>query len=245
MPAPVDAQRLSRFWLKAAQHEHASIASFSKFSLDLMALAAPPPLLLASLQAAADEVEHARICFAMASFYGRKSYGPGALSISGSVVTDDLATAAIGALKDGCIGETTATLRAKRCVDLAEDPVVRTAFQIISVDEATHAELAWKFVGWALQTGGNTVRRALHTALSESLDESRHFLPHSTDNGGWKNSRSEANDLEKYGLLSSESRAALAIEALQLVSRTWNAYGAQQATTCEVPAEPFSSIALP
>lgn len=50
----------SEWWSLAAQQEHASIASFSKFSLELMAVGAPAALLVRAHEAALDEINHAR-----------------------------------------------------------------------------------------------------------------------------------------------------------------------------------------
>ena len=54
-------------WKKAAQEEHASIASFSRLTMQLMALGAPPELLHASIQAQADELSHAKACLHVVS----------------------------------------------------------------------------------------------------------------------------------------------------------------------------------
>src|SRR5206468_4310751 len=56
---------LEKSWLLSSLAEHASIASFSKFTLDLMALGAPLHLIEAAQQAAIDEIRHARISFDM------------------------------------------------------------------------------------------------------------------------------------------------------------------------------------
>jgi hypothetical protein len=48
-------------WQQQALGEHASIASFNAFSLQLMVNAAPPSLLRAASKAADDEVRHAQM----------------------------------------------------------------------------------------------------------------------------------------------------------------------------------------
>ena len=54
-------------WTTVARMEHASVASFARFTLDLMTFGAPPELLALAQQAAADEVRHAQLAFAVAS----------------------------------------------------------------------------------------------------------------------------------------------------------------------------------
>ena len=65
---PADVRHiLSEQWSLAARFEHASIASFNKFSLELLAVGAPGTLVAAANRAALQEVEHAQACFAAAS----------------------------------------------------------------------------------------------------------------------------------------------------------------------------------
>ncbi|MFZ5897429.1 MAG: hypothetical protein ACOY0T_40625 [Myxococcota bacterium] len=68
---------LSDEWARAACFEHASIASFNRFSLELLALGAPGDLVERANRAALDEVRHARLCFALASVYAGDDFGPG------------------------------------------------------------------------------------------------------------------------------------------------------------------------
>ena len=51
--------QVAAWWADAGEHEHASIASFSRFLLDLMALGAPRELVVGTTQAIDDEVRHA------------------------------------------------------------------------------------------------------------------------------------------------------------------------------------------
>ena len=50
-------------WLELAEAEHASIASFARNTLQLMAIGAPSYLLTASQEASIDEVKHTQMCF--------------------------------------------------------------------------------------------------------------------------------------------------------------------------------------
>src|SRR5262249_48182366 len=62
-------QRLVQEWTRAAQLEHASIAAFSRFLLELLAFGAPAELCAETISALADERRHAEICFALASHF--------------------------------------------------------------------------------------------------------------------------------------------------------------------------------
>ena len=57
---------LAEHWTAAALAEHASVASFARFVLDLGALGAPPALLADATTAMHDEIRHAQVSFALA-----------------------------------------------------------------------------------------------------------------------------------------------------------------------------------
>ncbi|WP_438024554.1 ferritin-like domain-containing protein [Sorangium sp. So ce233] len=155
-------ETLAEGWLRSALGEHASVASFARFALDLMALGAPSSLVEAAHIAALDEVGHARLCFSLASAYRGEPVGPAALPMPGGVpVAAHLVALARAAAEEGCVGETVAALMAAEQRARAEDPAVREALGAIADDEARHAELAWLTVAWAIGAGGEPVRRAV------------------------------------------------------------------------------------
>jgi hypothetical protein len=163
-------QALAGSWLEAAQAEHASIASFAKFSLELLAVGAPPELVAGAHEAALDEIEHARICFAIASHYAGHTLGPGELDVGNALaIAPSLGDAAESAALEGCVLETTAALEAKRAAELCTDPILVLALHIVAEDEARHAELAYRFVGWAAQRGDSDVRARILLGFDRGL----------------------------------------------------------------------------
>lgn len=140
---------LADHWTRAGLMEHASIAAFARFALQLLAVGAPAQLLRDAQAAMADELEHARICFAFAGAYAGRDLGPGALDVAGALA-GDLREFVVTAILEGCVGETVAALEARESAAHADDPVVRAALERIAADETRHAELAWRFVQWAL-----------------------------------------------------------------------------------------------
>ncbi len=159
------AERADR-WLAAALAEHASVASFARAMIELMAVGAPPGLIAAAARAAADEVRHAELCFTIASAYAGRDFDPGpmpALTPRGGGLCELVRTT----FREGCVAETAAALRAERALAREEDPAVRAALATIARDEVRHAELAWQTVAWALAAGGADVRAALETAAAE------------------------------------------------------------------------------
>jgi len=157
-------------WTRAAQMEHASVAAFSRFSLQLLAVGAPPSLLEDAHRAALDEIKHAELCFSLATTYAGHAIGPGPLPVDErALVGWDLLSVAVGTVEEGCVGETIAALEAQAAAELAQDDAVRAVQLRISDDESRHAELAWRFVRWALQVGGAPVRMALRDAFEQTI----------------------------------------------------------------------------
>ena len=158
---------LAARWLRAGLYEHASIASFARFTLDLMVHGAPPELLLAAQRAAADEIRHARMCFGLAAAYG-EPVEPAKLELGAALpMSADLVQLAVDTAKEGCIGETLAAIRAAEQLARATDPAVRSVLATLVEDEGEHAELAWRTLRWAVDLGGEPVRVALRGVFAD------------------------------------------------------------------------------
>jgi hypothetical protein len=162
-------ESLAEYWLAAAQMEHASVASFARLTLELLAVGAPPDLLTRAQQAGVDEVRHAQICFSLAQSYGGRAIGPGPLAVDGSLRAPTLPELAAAAAREGCVWETAAALEASVIATQARDPVLAVLLRGIADDEARHAELAWDLVRWAVQSGGEPVRQAVIAALDDAV----------------------------------------------------------------------------
>lgn len=164
---------LAEAWRTDAQMEHASIASFARFTLELLALGAPADLISSSQSASLEEVQHARLCFALASRFSGRAIGPGPLDMTHALRENSLAECAGWTVIEGCIGETIAALTARAQLDVAEDEETRRALSQIAEDEERHAALAWRFVAWALSTGGASVRASVQQAFAEGMQQVR------------------------------------------------------------------------
>ncbi len=161
---------LAAAWTADALLEHASVASFARFSLALLAAGAPAELVTLAHRAALDEVRHAQLCFALASAYAGESVGPGPFPVGERVeVGGGLAALAASTVREGCVGETVAAVVAAEQLARATDPAVRAALTRIADDEARHAELAWRTVAWALEIGGDDVREAVALAFRAAM----------------------------------------------------------------------------
>jgi hypothetical protein len=135
-----------------ARLEHASIAAFARLSLSLLAFGAPPDLVEDCHRAALDEIRHAQISFTLAG----AALGPApSRALADLRAHRSLADLAEETYRDGCIGETIASLDLHA---IAPD---------MAADEARHAELGWRIVEWALASRDEEVRARIEHATRE------------------------------------------------------------------------------
>jgi hypothetical protein len=170
-PDAITCDALADHWRRCAQMEHASVAAFARYCLDLLSLGAPPELLQAAQQAMADEVEHAQLCFSLASAYAGKPCGPGFLPSDGALVDRDRERILDDVVREGCIGETLAAAEAIEALAQAEDPVVRGVLARIAEDELRHAALAWRHVRWALEDVSPVERSRILAIVRTAVNE--------------------------------------------------------------------------
>ncbi len=180
---------LAAAYLKDATEEHASIAAFARFSMLLLAVGAPADLVAACQRAGSDEIEHAKIAFALARRYGGEVAGPGPLEIHDALTARTLLDVVVLTAHEGCVGETLGAAIAREQAAVATDPDVKRALEKIHKDEIRHAELAWRFVRWAIDVGGEPVRAAACLAIDEGLAAALAFeekpLPAGVDLATW------------------------------------------------------------
>jgi hypothetical protein len=200
---------LARYWHDAALMEHASIAAFARFVLDLMSLGAPPELVEDATRAMLDESRHTQACFGLANAFAGASFGPSPLSVQGSLDQRSLRDIVITTVREGCIGETVAAMEAAEALAHATDPAVRSTLARITADELSHAALAFRFVRWAIAHFGEEVRKIADQTFEAELSAGP--------------ARVEASELAvpSHGLLSTAQRAELRSRALaELVAPT-------------------------
>jgi len=158
--------------LEQARLEHASVASFARASLELIALGAPPDLLRDTARAMQDEIEHARLCFAIARAHGAGDAGPGPLDLAGALPNGvDPARIAYAVAYEGCVGETLGAAEAAEESREAADPVLREVLARIAEDEQRHAALAWRTLAWLGATFGPDARVAASRGVDDALRE--------------------------------------------------------------------------
>jgi hypothetical protein len=177
------ALRIAAEWREDARMEHASIASFARFTLDLLAFGAPAELIELTQRAALDEIEHTRLCFTLATRYDGREVGPAALPMEGVHTAASLWDAATSAFDEGCVGETLAAAFAHAARAGARDPEVVRVLERIADQEARHAELAWRFVAWCTTRLGSDLTHELTRRFEQQLTASAapHLEPPEAD----------------------------------------------------------------
>lgn len=144
-------EQVAAHWANAGCSEHASIASFSKFLMELLSLGAPRALVEGTTQAIRDEIEHATSCFNIASAYAGVTLGPLKVDIQDSLnQSHDIVHILRAVIEEGCVGESLAAAQALHESQHAQAPQIKAALLKIHQDELEHALLAWRFVGWLL-----------------------------------------------------------------------------------------------
>jgi hypothetical protein len=199
---------LNKHFTRAGLMEHASIAAFARFQLQLLALGAPADLTVATNEALVDETRHARICFTLARRFGQAPLGPAALPVYGALDQFDMETTLATTLLEGCLGETSAALEARHASLCCTDESIQNALSAIADDESRHAALAFRFVRFALQRNPELTQTVVR--FFDELSQQR-FKETTIDD--W----TTHHDLRAYGVLSASERSALAQDAARSI----------------------------
>jgi hypothetical protein len=164
--------RLADYWAEIGQFEHASIASFARFAMQLLQLGAPPQLLLDTHAAMADEVRHAQRAFGLASAYRGEAVGPGPIDVQAAMPSAaDVYEIVESLIVEACVGETLSALEAVEVATHVEDPAIAAVLERIGQDELRHAALGWRSLRWLLDQGDAQLRAFALARLDRAVAE--------------------------------------------------------------------------
>ena len=183
---------LVEYWTQRALGEHASVASFSAFSIALMTNQAPSNLVEGALKAGLDEVRHAKTSFEIASILAGKAISPGPLPPSNHEFHNDLTSLAVAVAREGCVDETisafAAAAEAVHITEVLEQGIqesvysnvdrdtltfIRDELAKIAVDESGHSALAWKTLRWVCSINSSSCDTVYNDVFNESTLENR------------------------------------------------------------------------
>jgi hypothetical protein len=160
-PARVEGDVVGRWAAATAHAEAASVAAFMALRDELAAHGAPEDLIARALEAARDEVRHARMMTRIALRRGAVPARPRFDRIE----VRELEDLAIENAVEGCVRETWAALEATFAARAATDSDIRAVMGRIAIDETRHAELARDIDEW--------VRTRLDAAAVERIEAAR------------------------------------------------------------------------
>lgn len=191
-------------WVRRGKDEFVSVASFNRFSLDLLRFGAPADLVMAAQRAALEEAGHTKLSFSLATRLAATRLSASQLMPEPKLVVPDnlplsvsVVEMATHAFKEACVGELVASVMAKiqlqcvasvhknrcvgsnnrGCMDLKK--MVET-LQIILSEETGHTALAFETVRWATAQDANAldaVTAALEAILEHNqMDPTIHAL---------------------------------------------------------------------
>ncbi|MCB9529902.1 MAG: ferritin-like domain-containing protein [Myxococcales bacterium] len=163
---------LAAWWQGIAALEHASVASFARTTLQLLALGAPAELVLDTQRAAADEVEHARLAYGLAAAYAGRPLGPAPLPLADLALATDRRDVITALIDEGCVGETLGAAEAQ-AIAAAADPTVAAVGDRLAADEARHAALAWRTLRWLLDDADDATHAAAADAFTQAIHRAR------------------------------------------------------------------------
>lgn len=144
-------------WTEVALDEHASIASFARHQLELLAHGAPLELVEAVALAQLDEARHTQLALEIARSFGAEPViGPLDTGFEPRASLEDVLVAVA---EEGCLGETLAAVECAVAAQRAHSPAVQRALEQIAADEAEHAALAWRTLQWGLPRLEPSARR--------------------------------------------------------------------------------------
>ena len=121
----------------------------------------------------ADETEHARLAFSLASAYASRELGPGPLALDGAIAQVSPRSVFATLVREGCIGETLAAVLATEAHASATDVVVRASLFRIAQDETKHAGLAWRAAAWLLDAGDDAFACWAQEEVARAIAEHR------------------------------------------------------------------------
>jgi len=204
---------LADAYTREAMAEHASVASFSRFALQCLACGAPSALVRGAQQAALDEVAHAELALGLAAAYGGTELCPGRLDVRGALDGElDPIGVARSVAREGAIAETVSALIVAAARDAAEEPAVRAILTRVAEEELEHALLAWKYLRWAVEQGGDAMRAALEPIFASAAAH--------VGFGSMTQLRGDELAMRAHGYLPTAERKAVAEQALSQVVAT-------------------------
>lgn len=172
----IEREFAGEFYLQIARYEHASIASFHRFAMELMQFGAPAELLEMAQKAATDEVRHAQSAFSIGNKLLGTSQQPGKLDIN-IAFHQELVSFASAILEEAAIQETLGVLIATEQLRVCKDETIAQYLREVVTEESEHSELAYASLRWCVEIGGEEIKTLIRERLEQPFTFSLSQFP--------------------------------------------------------------------
>jgi hypothetical protein len=160
---------LARCWLDAGVAAHAARAAQAEFAARLLRLEAPPPLRHGAARALLDEAAISAACLDLARRYGAAEVALAPIPKRELPADGGRNELVLGTLRRGCIAATVESCCAREALEHCQEAAAREVLLQLEHGRARSAQLAWRFLSWALRGTSaelaDQVRVAVLTAL--------------------------------------------------------------------------------
>ena len=171
---------MGSFFAQTAQLETASILAFLELARQLKERNAPADLIHRCLQAADDEVRHAKAFLSLADAFGEEIP-----NVIREEATEDLFSIALHNAVEGCVFETWAALKAHYRSMHAQNPTLRKLYAMVATDETRHGQLAWDVHAWLMSKLTKTEQRRILLAQQEAFGRLKEMASIESESSFW------------------------------------------------------------
>lgn len=161
---------IGAFWRETGRTEYASVVAFLKLAIELIAVGAPPDLVLDATNDARDEMRHAQNCFAIAQAFDGKILRPAAFPVVSTATMIlhwrllSLCRIGVSAIVDGALYESVSARIMAKMSKKCDDKVLGQKLKELAEDEFRHSAHGWEIAKWCIAEGGEFVMLAIHSA---------------------------------------------------------------------------------
>lgn len=193
-------------WTQIGLAAHLAVSAHAEFAAQLLRLGAPLPLLHGAARAMLEESALAQRCLALVDPNAESDVlltpTPEAPARGGArrdAEEVDLGAVVLATLRRGCIAATVDCVCAREALEHCRDGKSREVLSQLGCTRAREAQLAWRFLAWALRSAPRDLADQVRVTILTAL----RTLPQPVAPGV------QERQLLRHGLLSSPQRAGI------------------------------------
>lgn len=164
---------LARWWQDSGVAAHVARAAQAEFATRLLRLEAPAPLLHGAARALLDEAAISAACLDLARRYGAAELVLTLIPKRALPADGDRSELVLSTLRRGCINATVESSCAREALEHCQHAAPREVLLQIEHGRARSAQLAWRFLSWALRGTGSELTDQVRVAVLTALNTQR------------------------------------------------------------------------